>query len=60
MSLKTDLGAVTAYADAVKHQVSGKKIQVEIDLLAENLKKKADWLMEKIRRQLTSRRKTFP
>lgn len=39
------------YADAVKHQVSGKKIQVEIDLLAENLKKKADWLMEKIRRQ---------
>ena len=39
------------YADVVKHQINGRKAQVEIAVLAENLKKKADWLMEKIRKQ---------
>ena len=39
------------YADTVKHQINGRKVKVEPAVLAENLKKKADWLMEKIRNQ---------
>lgn len=38
------------YTDRCRHDVSGKKIQVSIDSLIENLTHKADWLMGHIRR----------
>ncbi|MDE7231804.1 MAG: cellobiose phosphorylase, partial [Lachnospiraceae bacterium] len=38
------------YTDQCRHAVSGKRIQVPVDSLIENLLHKADWLMEHIRR----------
>ena len=37
------------YTDRCRHNISGKKIQVPVDSLIENLTNKADWLMEHIR-----------
>lgn len=39
------------YTDLCRHNVSGRKIQVSVDSLIENLLHKADWLMEHIRRE---------
>ncbi|MDE7427927.1 MAG: cellobiose phosphorylase, partial [Lachnospiraceae bacterium] len=38
------------YTDQCRHAVSGKRIQVPVDSLIENLNHKADWLMGHIRR----------
>lgn len=38
------------YTKACRHNVSGKKIQVSVKSLAENLKHKADWIKEHIRK----------
>ena len=39
------------YTDLCRHNVSGRKIQVSVDSLIENLLHKADWLMEHIRKE---------
>ena len=39
------------YTDLCRHDISGKKIQMPVDSLIENLLHKADWLMEHIRKE---------
>ena len=39
------------YTELCRHDISGRKIQVPVDRLIENLLHKADWLMEHIRKE---------
>lgn len=42
---------LSAYTEACRHEVSGRRAGFSLSLLAENLTQKADWLMEHLRAQ---------
>lgn len=50
-SVEAKLGVLEDYAEACRHNVSGKTTTIAIEELAENLEHKAQWLKEHIRRQ---------